>query len=99
MLTHLLLLALPVVLFAAELLVIHLGFRYRRLPVDAATNAAVAPVVGTVLSLMGLVLAFSFSNAAGRLGENRMAILNEANAIETAWLRIDLAEPEARRLD
>jgi Protein of unknown function (DUF4239) len=93
---HLLLLALPVLAFLVELVCIHLGRRYRRLPHDAASNAAVAPVISTVLSLMGLVLAFSFSNAAGRLESNRRAILDEANAIETVWNRIDLAQPEFR---
>jgi hypothetical protein len=96
MMTHLLLLALPALLFGAELLFIQLGYRYRRLPHDADSNAAVAPAVGTVLTLIGLVLAFSFSNAAGRLDANGKSILDEANAIETGWLRIDLAEPEAR---
>jgi hypothetical protein len=94
--SHPVLLVLPALLFVAELLAIHVGYRYRRAPHDREANAAVAPVVSTVLSLMGLVLAFSFSNAAGRLDGNRKAILDEANAIETAWLRMDLALPEAR---
>jgi hypothetical protein len=94
--TNLLLLVLPGLLFAAELLFIHLGSRYRRLPFDATSNAAVAPVIGTVLSLIALVLGFSFANAAERLDANRKSILDEANAIETVWLRLDLAEPEAR---
>jgi hypothetical protein len=94
--THLLLLALAPVLFVAQLWCMHLGARYRRLPHDAASNAAVAPVTGTVLSLMGLVLAFSFSNAAGRLDADRKAVLDEANAIETVWMRIDLVEPAVR---
>jgi hypothetical protein len=96
--THLLLLALPALLFLAQLLLIHLGLRWRRLPHDAAYNAATAPVIGTVLSLMGLVLAFSFANAATRLDANRRTILDEANAIETAWLRVDVAEPEYKPL-
>ncbi len=96
--THLLLLALPALLFVAQLFCIHVGLRYPRLPHDGTYQAAVAPVVGTVLSLMGLVLAFSFANAATRLDTNRRAILEEANAIETAWLRIDVAQPEFRPL-
>jgi hypothetical protein len=38
--------------------------------------------VAAVLSLMGLVLAFSFSDAAHRLDANRKTILDEANAVE-----------------
>ena len=94
--THLLLLVLPALAFLVQLVFIHLGRRYRRLPLDAASNAAVAPVVTTVLSLMGLVLAFSFSNAATRLDANRKTILDEANAIETAWLQVDIAEAHYR---
>jgi hypothetical protein len=96
--THLLLLVLPVLAFLVQLVFIHLGRRYRRLPHDSASNAAVAPVVGTVLSLMGLVLAFSFSNAATRLDANRKTILDEANAIETAWLQVDVAKPQYQAL-
>src|SRR5262249_14710884 len=55
-----------------------------------------SPVTAAVLSLMGLVLAFTYSNAAARLDASRLSILNEVNAIETAWLRVDVAEPEAR---
>jgi hypothetical protein len=43
-----------------------------------------------------LVLAFSFSNASGRLDASRLTILDEVNAIDTVWNRIDLAEPEVR---
>ncbi len=96
--THLLLLVLPVVAFLVQLVFIQLGRRYRRLPHDAASNAAVAPVTGTVLSLMGLVLAFSFSNAATRLDANRKTILDEANAIETAWLLVHVAQAEYQPL-
>ena len=86
----------PVVLLLAQLVFIHLGQRYRRLAHDLASNAAVAPIVSTVLSLMGLVLAFSFANAATRLDANRKSILEEAIAIEGAWKLIDVAEPDVR---
>jgi hypothetical protein len=57
---------------------------------------AVSPVTATVLSLMSLVLAFSFANAASRLDSARSTILAEVNSLETAWQRIDLAEPEGQ---
>jgi hypothetical protein len=91
--------ALAPLLFLSLLLMIELGHRYRlasRLPSDPESNAVVGQAIGTVLALMGLVLAFSFSNAAGRLEASRKTILDEANAIETAWQRIDLAGPEAQ---
>jgi hypothetical protein len=63
-------LALGPLFFLSVLLMIELGHRYRlasRLPNDPNSNAVTGPAIGTVLALMGLVLAFSFSNAAGRL--------------------------------
>lgn len=45
---------------------------------------------GAVFGLLGLLLAFSFSGAAGRFEHRRELITQEANAIGTAYLRIDL---------
>lgn len=97
--TNVLILALAPLLFLSLMLMIELGHRYRlasRLPNDPESNTAVGRAIGTVLALMGLVLAFSFSNAAGRLDASRKSVLDEANAIDTAWLRIDVAEPVAQ---
>ena len=97
--TDILMVALAPTLFITVLLMMELGYRYRlasNLPNDSETNAGVGPAIGTVLALMGLVLAFSFSSAAARLDAARRTILDEANAIETAWLRLDLAEPSAQ---
>jgi hypothetical protein len=76
-----------------------LGYRYRvaRFLPDSGSSAGVGLVTGTVLSLTGLVLAFSFSNASGRLDASRQSILDEINAIEGAWRRLDLAEHDARK--
>jgi hypothetical protein len=61
---------------------------------DESSSAGIGAVSAAVLSLMGLVLAFSFSNAAARLDASAKSILNETTAIETAWQRIDVAEPQ-----
>lgn len=57
---------------------------------------------GAVFALLGLVIAFTFSGAATRLEDRRDLITQEANAIGTAYLRIDLlskeAQPEIREL-
>jgi hypothetical protein len=95
--TDVLLLGLAALSFLLVLLMIELGYRYRmthRLNVPESNTTG--PAIGMVLSLMSLVLAFSFSNAAGRLDVTRKAILQEANAIQTAWLRIDCAESQAQ---
>lgn len=47
-------------------------------------------VQGSLLALLGLLLAFSFSSAAGRFVDRQDLILQEANAIGTAYLRADL---------
>ena len=54
------------------------------------------PVDGAVFGLMGLLLAFTFSGAATRLDVRRQQIVDEANNIGTAYLRLDLVPPEAR---
>jgi len=57
---------------------------------------------GAVFGLLGLILAFSFSGAATRFEERRHLITEEANAIGTAYLRLDLlpanAQPELRTI-
>ena len=45
---------------------------------------------GAVFGLLGLILAFSFSGAATRFEQRRHLITEEANAIGTAYLRLDL---------
>src|SRR5689334_19405316 len=61
-------------------------------------SAAEAAVFG----LLGLLIAFTFSGAASRFEDRRHLITTEANAIGTAYLRIDLlpadAQPEVRAL-
>jgi hypothetical protein len=53
-------------------------------------------VEGAVFGLMGLLLAFTFSGAASRFDLRRQQIIDEANNIGTAYLRLDLLAPEAR---
>lgn len=57
---------------------------------------AFSPLSGAVFALMGLLLAFSFSGAATRFETKRQLIVAETNAIEVAYLRIDLL-PESRQ--
>ena len=49
-----------------------------------------------VLGLLGLLIAFTFSGAASRLDGRRALVTEEANAIGTAWLRLDLLPPTAQ---
>lgn len=49
-----------------------------------------------VFALLGLLIAFTFSGAASRFDHRRDLIVQEANAIGTAWLRLDLAPPQTQ---
>jgi hypothetical protein len=97
-------------IFAAGLLVgmillLELGRRlgHRRQGRDEeGARAGLGAVEGAVFALLGLLIAFTFSGAASRFDTRRQLIVQEANAIGTAWLRIDLlpagAQPELRDL-
>jgi hypothetical protein len=55
----------------------------------------VGAMVASILGLLALVLAFTFSLAASRFDARRMGVLEEANAIGTTYLRTRLLpEPE-----
>ena len=53
-------------------------------------------VEGAVFGLLGLLIAFTFSGAASRFDARRGLIVEEANDIGTAWLRLDVVPPEAQ---
>jgi hypothetical protein len=57
---------------------------------------------GAVFGLLGLLIAFTFSGAGTRFDEQRQLVVEEANDIGTAWLRLDLlpasAQPALRDL-
>jgi hypothetical protein len=54
------------------------------------SHAGVTAVEGAVFALIGLLVAFTFSGAASRFDARRVLIIDETNAIGTAWLRLDL---------
>jgi hypothetical protein len=86
-------------LFAGMLALQELGRRLgrRRLERDReGARAGVAAAEGAVFALLGLLIAFSFSGAAGRFEERSKLITAEVNALGTAWLRLDLLPAEAQ---
>jgi hypothetical protein len=74
--------------------------RFTRDPEGVAKGGGA--VEAAVFALLGLLLAFTFSGAASRFEARRPLITEEANAIGTAYLRLDLlpddAQPEMRQL-
>jgi hypothetical protein len=86
-----------VALFLGMLLCFEIGRRVgiNRLARDPEGVAkGSGPVEAAVLGLLGLLIAFTFSGAASRFEARRHLITQEANAIGTAYLRIDLLPGE-----
>jgi hypothetical protein len=86
-------------LIAVMLVSIELGYRtgLRRRAHSPESTRTLSPAVrASVFGLMGLLIAFTFAGAGVRFDNRRMLIAEEANAIEKAYLRIDLLPPESQ---
>ena len=70
--------------------------RARHLRAAQGESTGFGAVQGAVFGLLGLVMAFTFSGAASRFDHRRDLVVQEANDIGTAYLRIQLL-PEAAR--
>jgi hypothetical protein len=96
----LLALAVAAGLFLAVLLFLEIGRRIgcaaQAKAGDKAASGAGA-IDAAVYGLLGLLIAFTFSGAATRFEARRHLIVEEANAIGTAYLRLDLLSAEARK--
>ena len=62
----------------------------RRAPGEGRDEAPGSAVDASVFALFGLLIAFSFSGALQRFDHRRTLIVGEANAIATAYRRLDL---------
>jgi len=97
-------LALSVGLLVGMLACLELGYRsgWRAAQGDGAAQEGLGAIEAAVFALLGLLLGFAFAGATARLDARRMLIVKEANAIGTAYLRLDLLppadQPELRRL-
>lgn len=89
------------ILFVATLAIVTLsveaGYRLgrrRRRRSDQEKEAPVGAIVAATLGLLAFMLAFTFGLAAARFDARRMVVLEESNAIGTAYLRAGLlSEP------
>jgi hypothetical protein len=63
---------------------------------DAHRPAGLGTVETVAFGLLGLLLAFTFSGAASRFDARRALVVEEANDIGTAWLRLDLLPQAAQ---
>lgn len=84
------------------LLAIEFGFRLglsiRRSNEKAADTTRGDVTVGALLALLGLLLAFTYAFSLGRADLRKQAVVHEANAIGTAFLRADLAAEPGRTM-
>lgn len=81
-------------LFAAMLILLEVGFRLGVRFERARGGDATSIFDSAIFALLGLLLGFAFAGAVDRLDKRRDLIVDEANAISTAYLRIDLLAPE-----
>ena len=92
-------------LFVGIIFMLELGRRVgarQRARITEGGAAGIGAVEAAIFALLGLLIAFTFQGALGRFDARRALIVQEANNIGTAWLRIDLlpasAQPAMRDL-
>src|SRR6476660_4014142 len=88
-------LVLAAIVFGATGIAVLLGRRHRE---HSEMREPFAVLQGALLGVVGLILAFGLSLAVGRYQDRRAAVVDEANAIGTTYLRAQLlAEPVRSR--
>ncbi len=90
-------------LFAGLLCVVELGYRAgrratvrRRDDPNSPSAGQLGAIQGAILGLVGLLLGFSYAGAASRFIERQALVVEEANAISTAYLRTGLLDEPHR---
>ena len=83
-----------VVLFFGIILSLEIGRRLGIRSLSAESQGeGTGAVEAALFALLGLLIAFTFSGAATRFDARRQLIIDEANNIGTAYLRVDLVPP------
>ncbi len=91
--------AIAVALFVGVLTCSELGYRWgtgKLRSQGPKAFAGASHIEGAIFALLGLMLAFNFAGAAGRLERRHLHLIDEANAVGTAWLRLDLLPTESQ---
>jgi hypothetical protein len=96
--------AISIALFFAMVAFLELGYRigsYASEKIETA-HEGTCTIQAAVFALLGLLLGFTFANGISHLDQRRQLIVQESNAIGTAYLRLDLLsanqQPEMRHL-
>ncbi len=94
-----------VLLFIAIVLLNEVGFRigkYVQAKTDDEVKSLTGSIQASILGLLALLLGFTFSMSMQRFDNRSMALIDEANAISTALLRVQLLpesyQPKANAL-
>ena len=90
-------------LFVAMVASLELGRRRGRrvIAADREAYTGVGTLEAAIFALLGLLLGFAFAGAVSRFDNRRQLAVEEANAISTAYLRLDLLvshQPVVRQL-
>jgi len=88
-----------IAVFFGMMVCLELGYRVgHRSSTRAAETAheGVGAIEAAVFALLGLLLGFSFAGGMSRLESKRLLIIEEANAVGTAYLRLDLLPTNER---
>lgn len=99
MLNFLLALGVYVFLFVLFFFSVKIGYRigiWRKTHIEQNQFNIVKVAEGTVFALLGLLVAFSFSGAYDRFENRKLKIIDEINAIEVVYHRIDLLKPSVQ---
>jgi hypothetical protein len=95
--------ALSVGVFVGMVVCLEVGYRLGRRSSEnrELAHEGIRAIEASVFALLGLLLGFSFAGGTSRLDTQRQLIIEEANAIGTAYLRLDTLaahdQPEMRR--
>src|ERR1700719_363553 len=92
--------AVAISLFVGMLVCLELGYRLGRYAIEktASSHEGTGTIEAAVFALLGLLLGFTFANGISHLDRRRELIVQEANSIGTAYLRLDLL-PANRQLE
>jgi len=87
---------LALVLLAILPIAIDTGFRLGRRKRASGVTSGVGTLEAVVYGLFGLLLALTFSTVVSRADQRRAQVVEEVNAIGTAYLRADIAPEQLR---
>lgn len=88
--------ALAAFLFVAIVVMLELGRRLGLKRVREGEAPGTGALAGAVYGLLALLIAFTFSGASSRFDDRRHLVVEEANAIGTAYLRVDMVPTAAQ---